>query len=85
MNVGFFFACAQGQPHHLIDLASFLGLDCTAEEAEDVWQRHTYANPPGDYTTYGLSGETLEWMNVTMARVLPVSVLERYGLTPIYA
>lgn len=75
---------AQTHPHHLVDLAAFVGLDCTAKEADDVWQRHTYPNPPGDYTTYGLTIETLEWMNATMAATLPEAMLDRYGLTPIY-
>jgi len=61
-----------------------MGLDCTPEEADNVWQRHTHPNPPGDYTTYGLSHETLAWMNTTMANLLPEPILERYGLTPIY-
>lgn len=72
----------QAHPHHLVKLAAFVGLECTEEEADDVWQRHTYANPPGDYTTYGLSIRTLEWMNATMATALPVAMLDRYGLTP---
>lgn len=75
---------AQAHPHHLIDLAAFVGLKCTPEEADDVWQRHTYPNPPGNYTTYGVSIETLEWMNATMAATLPEAVLDRYGLTPIF-
>lgn len=74
----------QTHPHHLADLAAFLGLNCTPEEAEDVFQRHTYANPPGDYTTYGLSTETLAWMNATMSKTLPETMLARYGLTPIW-
>lgn len=69
-------------PHHLADLAGYIGLNCTVAEAEDVFQRHTYANPPGDYTTYGLSTQTLEWMNATMSKVLPVEMLTRYGLSP---
>jgi len=76
---------AQDDPRHLVDLAAFMGLDCTPQEADDVWQRHTYPNRPGDYTTYGLSHETLEWMNNTMATLLPEPMLERYGLTLINA
>lgn len=68
-----------------MDLAAFVGLDCTDDEADDVWQRHTYPNPPGDYTTYGLSTETLEWMNTTMSELLPEVMLVRYDLTPIYS
>ncbi|CAM9575258.1 unnamed protein product [Scytosiphon promiscuus] len=78
-----FYEDLQTHPRHLVDLAAFLGLDCTPEEAVDVFDRHTYANPPGDYTTYGLSTATLEWMNVTMSKVLPEEMLARYGLTPI--
>lgn len=68
----------------MIELASFMGLECTAEEANSIWRVDTNANPPGDWTTYGLSHETLEWMNTTMASLLPEAVLDRYGLTPIY-
>ena len=75
----------QAHPHHLIELAAFVGLDCTAEEADEVWQRHAFVNQRGDYTSYGLSIETLEWMNVTMATILPEAMLDRYGLAPMYA
>ncbi|CAM9575188.1 unnamed protein product [Scytosiphon promiscuus] len=78
-----FYEDLKDHPRHLADLAAFIGLDCTPEEAEDVFRRHTYANPPGDYTTYGLSTETIEWMNATMSKVLPEVMVTRYGLTPL--
>lgn len=74
----------QTHPRHLADLAAFLGLECTPEEAEDVFQRHTYATPPGDFNSYGISNQTLEWMNFTMSRTLPEAMLARYELTPIW-
>ncbi|CAN0144840.1 unnamed protein product [Scytosiphon promiscuus] len=79
-----FYEDLQTQPHHLADLAAFLGLDCTPEKAEDVFRMHAYTDPPGDYTTYGLPINTLEWMNTTMSKVLPEALLARYGLTPIW-
>lgn len=73
----------QAHPRHLADLAGFLGLICTPENAENVFRMHTFANPPGDYTTYGLSTQTLEWMNTTMSKTLPEPMLIQYGLPPI--
>eukprot|EP00752_Nemacystus_decipiens_P012849 g11376.t1 len=73
----------QEHPHHLMELAAFVGLNCTADEADDVWQRHAFVNRRGDYTEHGLSDETLKWMNATMAKILPEAMLDRYGLTSI--
>lgn len=74
---------AQADPIHVIELASFLGLECTEEEAVELWRGDT-TSTPGNFMTHGLSHETLEFMNTTMASLLPEAMLERYGLTPIY-
>ena len=76
--------CPQTRRGDVVDLAAFVGLNCTTHEADIVLHRHTYLNPPGDYTTYGISMLTLEWMNLTMAKILPETILGRYGLTPVY-
>ena len=66
----------------MVDLASFMGLDCSSEQAERVWQSHQSSAPPRDYSTQGLEVETIEWMNATMSRLLPVPVVYHYGLLP---
>eukprot|EP00904_Undaria_pinnatifida_P012542 jgi/Undpi1/8418/HiC_scaffold_25.g10886.m1 len=66
----------------MIDLAGFMGLECSPEQAEKVWQSHQSSAPPRDYSAQGLKVETIEWMNATMARLLPVSMVFHYGLVP---
>lgn len=69
---------------HLIELAAFLGLNCTTEAAEGILGRHANPNPPSDYRTQNISTWTLRWMDETMATLLPEAMLSRYGVTPIY-
>lgn len=78
------FALIAVQGNHLgmIDLAAFMGLSCSEDQALRVWQSHQSASPHGDYTTYGLQPETLELMNATMARLLPPEVSLHWGLAP---
>lgn len=66
----------------MVDLAAFMGLDCSSEQAKHVWLSHQSSGPPRDYTTQGLEVETIEWMNATMARLLPVPMVYHYGLVP---
>lgn len=66
----------------LVDLAAFMGLRCTPEQALKVWKLHQNGSPHVDYTTYGLPSDTLQWMNATMARLLPEPMVLRWGLTP---
>lgn len=66
----------------LIDLAAFMGLGCTPEQALKVWLLHQNGSPHRDYTTYGLPSDTLIWMNATMARLLPEPMALRWGITP---
>lgn len=73
----------QADPVHLIELASFLGLDCTEGEALELWGGDT-TSKAGNFMSVGLTHETVEFMNTTMASLLPAPMLERYGLTPIY-
>lgn len=71
---------SQADPLQLMELAEFMGLNCTLTEVEDIRQRHTYSHIPDKYNTYGLSVETLEWMNGTMSKLLPEKVLTQYDL-----
>lgn len=73
---------SQTNPGHLQDLAAFLGLDCSPDDAATVLRAHQYGNPPGEYTSVGLTFETLQWMNATMSAILPEAILSRYGLSP---
>lgn len=66
----------------LIGMAAFMGLNCSDDDALRVWWSHHNANPHGDYNTYGLEGETLVWMNDTMARLLPPALAARWAITP---
>lgn len=79
-----YFASTALQGNHLgmIDLAAFMGLSCSEDQALEVWRSHQSASPHGDYTTYGLRKETLNLMNATMARLLPPEVSLHYGVAP---
>lgn len=72
------------QANHMgmIELASFMGLSCSEDQAFHVWQFHQSASAHGGYTTRGLRPETVDWMNATMARLLPPEVSLHWGLTP---
>lgn len=75
---------ARSQDHHhgFIGMADFMGLACSEEDALDVWHAHRNSVPHGDYSTHGLQQETIQWMNETMARLLPPSLALRWGVTP---
>lgn len=72
------------QANHLgmIELAAFMGLSCSEDQAFKVWQSHRNASPHGDYSTHGLPPGTLDWMKATMARLLPPEMSLHWGLTP---
>ena len=71
------------QANHLllVDLAAFMGLDCTPQQAYEVWELHRESSSHGGYETYGLPIETIEYMNATMSKLLPEEMLTRYGLS----
>ncbi|CAM9389443.1 unnamed protein product [Scytosiphon promiscuus] len=73
---------AQANYLGMIDLAAFMGLECSEEQARLVWESHQNAEPHGDYTTHGLRLDTIEWMNATMARLLPPVTAIQWGITP---
>ncbi|CAB1101820.1 unnamed protein product [Ectocarpus sp. CCAP 1310/34] len=72
----------KANPMGMIDLAAFMGLECSEDQARNVWESHQNAIPHGDYTTHGLQLGTIEWMNATMASLLPTAVSLHWGLTP---
>lgn len=67
----------------MIDLAAFMGLECSEQQALFVWESHQSSEVHGDYTTHGLRPETIEWMNATMARLLPPVTALHWGVNPI--
>jgi len=71
----------QENPENLEELAAFMGLKCSKEQALDVWERHRNQSPHGNYNTYDLPVETIQMMNATMARLLPKAMLDRYGFS----
>lgn len=74
------FSAPQADPVHLVELAKFVGLECTQAEADALWRKHAFSHLPNDYTTYGLSTETLKWMNGTLLELLPQEMLVQYDL-----
>lgn len=66
----------------LIDLAAFMGLQCSEEQAKMLLKAHQNDSPHGDYRAHGLQQETIAWMNATMARLLPAPLALRWGLDP---
>ncbi|CAM9463136.1 unnamed protein product [Ectocarpus sp. 6 AP-2014] len=77
-----FYDDLQANPMGMIDLAAFMGLECSEDQARKVWESHQNAVPHGDYTTHGLQLGTIEWMNATMASLLPTAVSLHWGLNP---
>ena len=66
----------------LIDMAAFMGLACAPEQALQVWTEHRNAATHSGNGTHSLLLETQEWMNATMARLLPEPLVYRWGLVP---
>lgn len=77
-------AATLGQETHeaLVDMATFMGLRCSQEEAFKVWAAHQSSSPHGNFTTRGLPEEVIEWMTAIMARLLPPPLARRWGVTP---
>ncbi|CAM9551062.1 unnamed protein product [Ascophyllum nodosum] len=65
----------------LMDLAKFMGLDASLEELQKVQGIHHSDSLHGGFETYGISRETIEYLNKTMIRLLPEEMLVRYGLS----
>ena len=65
-----------------MDLATFMGLNSSREQMWKVQEMHRNPSPNGDYNTYSLPLETLEYMNTTMSKLAPEELLARYGLSP---
>lgn len=75
---------AQESPLQLVGMANFMGLECSEDQAFQAWKAHENTSPHGDYTTHGLEVQTIEYMNATMANLLPPSLALRYGINPTY-
>lgn len=73
----------QATPTPLVDLAAFMGLSCSYEQARDVWMAHRHRFPHGRFDSYGLRMEAIEWMNSFMLSILPEEMLARWGLPPV--
>lgn len=58
-----------------------MGLECSPELALKAWEGRRSPSFHRNYQSYGLPFETLEWMNDTMASLLPKALLDQYGLT----
>ncbi|CAM9420565.1 unnamed protein product [Ascophyllum nodosum] len=76
-----FYEDLQASPEVLADLAAFIGLNCSKEHAVEVLNRHKNQSPHGNFDTYDLPLETIEYMNATMSKLLPEEMLARYGLS----
>lgn len=70
----------QVDANQVVDLATFMGLKCSLELAEQFLKVESHV-PASKYTDYGLPLETLKWMNSSMASLLPDPMLARWGLT----
>ncbi|CAB1106385.1 unnamed protein product [Ectocarpus sp. CCAP 1310/34] len=66
----------------LIDIAGFMGLQCSEQQAAKVWIGRRHPSPSGGYASRGLSVETVSFMNATMARLLPPALALRWDVTP---
>ena len=71
----------QENPENLANLAAFMGLNSSKEQAFDAWERHRSHSLHGKFDTYDIPVETIEMMNATMVELLPKAMLERYGLS----
>ena len=71
----------QASPEVLVNLAAFMGLNCSKEHAVEVLNRHKNQSPHGNFDTCDLQVETIEYMNATMSKLLPEEMLARYGLS----
>ncbi|CAM9255875.1 unnamed protein product [Ectocarpus sp. 8 AP-2014] len=65
-----------------IDIAAFMGLECSETQAAKVWEAHRQRSRDGGYNTYGLPVDTIRWMNITMATLLPPVLACRWEVQP---
>lgn len=78
-------ACTSVQESHLpfIDMAAFIGLACSPEQAFKVWESHRNPSPHGNFKSYpGLHADTIEWMTTIMGSLLPPPLALRWGVVP---
>ncbi|CAN0451575.1 unnamed protein product [Ascophyllum nodosum] len=65
-----------------MDLASFMGLNASLEQVQEVQENYQADYFNGTFETYKIPRETIEYANETMIRLLPQEMLARYGLSP---
>lgn len=78
----YFFVCSDAvQESHLglMGIATFMGLQCSEEQAFKVWQSRRKGTRSSDYTNHGLPEQTVEWMTDIMAKLLPPLLALRWG------
>ncbi|CAN0284169.1 unnamed protein product, partial [Ectocarpus sp. 6 AP-2014] len=80
-HVEFYDELQQRSPVGFIGIARLMGLECSEDQAYKVWKAHKQASPNGGFATR-VGEETIQFMNATMARLLPPSVVIQWGLTP---
>lgn len=67
----------------MIEMAAFMGLDCTSEQAVKVWEAHRSSSTHGNFKTHpDLNEDLIEWMTDIMARLLPPPLALQWGVTP---
>lgn len=67
----------------IMGISEFLGLNCSSEIAMNIWDKHRFPGTPKTYLDRGLSQDIVKFMNETMARILPIPLVYRYGLVPV--
>ena len=65
-----------------MDLASFMGLNASLEQVQEVQENYQADYFNGTFETYNIPRKTIEYANETMIRLLPQEMLARYGLSP---
>lgn len=66
----------------IVGISEFLGLNCSSEFAINIWDKHKYPGTPKTYDDWGLGTDVVAFMNETMARILPIPLVYKYGLIP---
>lgn len=68
----------------MINMAAFMGLECTSEQAMKAWEVHRSSSTHANFETHpDLNKNLIEWMTNIMARLLPPPLALRWDVTPI--
>lgn len=79
---GLILTARQGHYLGLVGMAAFMGLRCSHEQAQRVWESHQMSSTHADYSTSGLPEELIEWMTAVMAKLLPPPMALQWGVVP---